>query len=96
MFKFDRVLSTTAIATVVAASVMFLTPFTDGAEAATRVTSISVRDHRSQPVVRDHRAGGSIVRDHRTPKMQSKDVSNMPGGVKVTGTPHIVRPGHRR
>lgn len=95
MFKLDRVLSTTAIAMLVAASVVFPTPFTDAAQAATRVTSISVRDHRTPPVVRDRRAE-TIVRDHRTPKMQSKDVSNMPGGVKVTGTPHIVRPGHRR
>ncbi len=95
MFKFDRVLSTTAITAVVAASVVFPNPFTDGAQAATRVTSISVRDHRAPPVIRDHRAE-PIVRDHRSPKKPSMDVSSVSGGVKVTGTPHIVRPGHRR
>ena len=95
MFKFDRVLSMATITMAVAASVVFPSVLADGAQAATRVTSTTVRDHRTPPVVRDHRAQ-PIVRDHRTPKTPSNDVSNMSGGVKVTGTPHIVRPGHRR
>ena len=45
----------------------------------------TVRDHRTPPVVRDHRDNAPIVRDHRAPRTTSQ------GGVTVTSRPRPVK-----
>lgn len=46
----------------------------------------TVRDHRTGPVVRDHRTSGPVVRDHRH-ETEVRDHRGENGGVTVTSRP---------
>jgi hypothetical protein len=81
MIRFNRQFA----AILVAAAALGTTAIATGTEAVAR----EVRDHRSKPEVRDHRTQPE-VRDHRTQptvrdhRNSRTDVSNSPGGVRVT------------
>ena len=49
----------------------------------------TVRDHRTPPVVRDHRDNAPIVRDHRANPQPPRTASQ--GGVTVTSRPRPVK-----
>ncbi len=73
-------LGTTAIATGTEAVAREVRDHRSKPEVRDHRTQPEVRDHRTQPTVRDHRTQPT-VRDHRNSRT---DVSNSPGGVRVT------------